>query len=74
MSTPKLADADATVKFAIIAALGKSAHKTGIVAGPKMDILVADLIESIKAPSTRWAFIALLDHLQHTSPAATPSS
>ena len=54
-----LADARATLEGALIDGLATSADKTGLRAGPAMDIVVRDQLKALLSPCFRWALRVL---------------
>lgn len=59
MSTPEHADAIETLRFAVLLAVAKRAHLTGLRAGPETDMIVSDIMETLSDRSIRWAFRAI---------------
>jgi hypothetical protein len=59
MSTPEHADAIETLRFAVLLAVTKRAHLTGLRAGPETEMIVSDIVETVTDRSIGWALRAI---------------
>ena len=55
MSAPEHADPIETLRFAVLLAVTKRAHLTGLRAGPETDMIVSDIVETLTDRSLGWA-------------------